>query len=286
MPRDVFGLAFTGIDGTHAATGDAAIRFSIQSISKPFVYALVCGAIGGDDAARRVGVNATGLPFDSQLPVDHGARATNPMVNAGAIVATSLIPGETADGKWRRLLSGLSDFAGRALTMNPDVYRSEAANNLVNQTIANEMARRGRLYFDPLTATDIYTRQYSVEVTVADLSVMSATLANGGRNPITGVRATDPDSCRRVLAVLATAGLYERTGEWLYETGLPAKSGVSGGLASVALGVGGLAAFSPLVDSAGTSVRGQLAIKRIGAKLGLGIFAEAGLPANSARTRV
>jgi glutaminase len=273
---ELFALAFAGVDGGLSAAGDSAIPFSIQSISKPFVFALVCQAIGTDEARARIGVNSTGFPFDSSLAVELGRSPTNPMVNAGAIATTSLVPGGTAEAKWAFILRGLSAFAGRSLALNHEVYASESASNQANQGIARVMARHGHMYFDPLAATDVYTRQCSIDVTVEDLAVMGATLANGGRNPQTSEVIVDRDSCVRAQAVLATAGLYERSGEWLYETGLPAKSGVSGGIVTVSTGVGGLASFSPRVDGSGNSVRGQLAIRRLSSELGLGIFGRGG----------
>lgn len=269
---DLFALAFAGVDGRLSVAGDATVPFSLQSLSKPFVFALVCQAIGTDEARARIGVNSTGFPFDSSLAVELGRGPTNPMVNAGAVATTSLVPGGTAEAKWDFILRGLSAFAGRALELNHEVYQSEADNNQRNQGIAREMARHGLMYFEPLAATDVYTRQCSLDVTVEDLAMMGATLANGGRNPETGEVVVDRESCVRVQAVLATAGLYEQSGEWLYETGLPAKSGVSGGIVTVSTGIGGLAAYSPPVDGAGNSVRGQLAIKRLSTRLGLGIF--------------
>jgi glutaminase len=272
----LFALAFAGVDGRLSVAGDATVAFSLQSLSKPFVFALVCQAIGTDEARGRIGVNSTGFPFDSSLAVELGRGPTNPMVNAGAIATTSLVPGGTAEAKWDVILRGLSAFAGRALTLNHEVYRSEAENNQRNQSMARELARHGLMYFEPLAATDVYTRQCSLDVTVEDLAIMGATLANGGRNPVTGEQVVDRESCIRTQAVLATAGLYEQSGEWLYETGLPAKSGVSGGIAGVSTGTGGLAAFSPPVDRSGNSVRGQLAIRRLSSELGLGIFGRNG----------
>jgi glutaminase len=197
----------------------------------------------------------------------------NPLVNAGAMATTSLVPGDTADEKWERVRQGLSRFAGRELSVNEEVYASESATNLRNQGIAHLLESYGRLYFDPDEATDVYTRQCSLEVTVHDLAVMAATLSNGGVNPITGDVVVAPGVCRRVLAVMATAGLYELSGDWLYEIGMPGKSGVSGGIVTVSPGKGGLATFSPPLDAAGNSVRGQLVTKFLAERLGLNLFA-------------
>ncbi len=200
-------------------------------------------------------------------------RTMNPLVNAGAIATTSLVRGETAEQKFARIRDGLSRFAGRELHMSEDVYASEAASNMRNQGIAHLLESYGRLYFDPDEATDVYTRQCSLDVTVHDLAVMAATLANGGVNPQTGERVIVPGVCRRVLAVMATAGLYELSGDWLYEMGVPGKSGVSGGIVTVSPGKGGLATYSPPLDPAGNSVRGQLVTKYLSERLGLNLFA-------------
>jgi glutaminase len=273
VPADLFGACVAGASGEVFAVGDAEHPFSIQSVSKPFVFALVCQAIGHDEARARLGVNATGMPFNSVMAVElNPGRTMNPMVNAGAIATTSLVPGATAHEKWEVVLDGLSRFAGRSLTMDEEVYASEAATNLRNRGIAHLLESYDRLYFDPDEATDVYTRQCSVLVTARDLAVMGATLADGGVNPVTGRRVIDAEHCPRVLAVMATAGLYERSGEWLYDIGLPGKSGVSGGIVTVSPGKGGLGTFSPRLDAAGNSVRGQLLTRQVSEQLGLNVF--------------
>lgn len=273
-PRELFGLCVAGVSGAVYAVGDVEYEFSIQSVSKPFVFALVCQALGGEEARRKIGVNSTGLPFDSVMAIELNTdRTMNPMVNAGAIATSSLAPGATADAKWRFIQDGLSRFAGRRLTLNVDVYESEAANNQRNQGIARLLESYGRIYFDPIEATDVYTKQCSLNVTVKDLAMMGATLADGGINPITKERVIDADRCKRVLAVLATAGLYEQSGDWLYEIGLPGKSGVSGGIVTVSPGKGGMGTFAPLLDSAGNSIKGQLVTKFLSDRLGLNLFA-------------
>jgi glutaminase len=271
-----FGICVAGVDGQAFQIGEAEHAFSIQSISKPFVFALVCQALGGGRARAAVGVNASGLPFNSVMAIElNNERTVNPMVNAGAIATTSLAPGADAQERWRFILDGLSRFAGRALEMDEEVYASEAATNQRNQGIARLLHGYGRMYCDPDEATDIYTRQCAVRVTARDLAVMGATLADGGVNPVTGERVLDADRCRRVLAVMATAGLYEQSGDWLYEVGLPGKSGVAGGIVAIAPGKGGLGVFSPPLDAAGNSVRGQLVTRFLSERLGLNLFASA-----------
>jgi glutaminase len=273
---DAFGVCVAGVHGRLFAIGDADQEFSIQSISKLFVFALVCDALGPVDARRLLGVNSTGLPFDSVMAVELNAdRTMNPMVNAGALATTSLVPGETGDEKFQRIVAALSVFAGRRLVMDDDVYESEAATNFRNRGIAHLLYGYGRMYCDPEVATDVYTRQCALRVSARDLAVMGATLADGGVNPLTGERVIASSRCRHVLAVLATSGLYERSGEWLYDVGLPGKSGVSGGLVTVSPGKGGVGTFSPPLDEAGNSVRGQRMTTYLSEGLGLNLFASA-----------
>jgi glutaminase len=274
VPSNLFGVSVAGTSGIVFVAGDAEYEFSIQSVSKPFVFALICQVIGEDEARGKLGVNSTGLPFNSVVGIERSSDGTtNPMVNAGAIAATSLAPGATADEKWQFIQDGLSRFAGRNLTLNREVYQSEAAANQRNQGIASLLQAYDRIYFDPLQATDIYTKQCSLNVTARDLAVMAATLANGGVNPLTKKRIIDAVLCQHVLAVMITAGLYEISGDWLYEVGLPGKSGVSGGMITVAPGKGGLATFAPPLDNAGNSVKGRLVAKFLSEELGLNLFA-------------
>jgi glutaminase len=181
------------------------------------------------EARRKLGVNSTGLSFDSVMGIERNEdRTMNPMVNAGALATTSLIPGASPEAKFEHIVAALSVFAWRSLVMDEEVYESEAATNDRNRGIAHLLSGYGRLYCDPDVATDVYTRQCSVRVNARDLAVMGATLADGGVNPLTGERAIAADCCRRVLPVLATAGLYERSGDWLYDVGLPGKRGQRG----------------------------------------------------------
>lgn len=274
VPSDLFGLCIVGTNGAVHTAGDAEYKFSIQSVSKPFVFALICQAIGEDEARLKLGVNSTGLPFNSVIAIERiNEGSSNPMVNAGAIAASSLAPGDTAAEKWQFIQNGLSRFAGRHLTLNDEVYQSEAATNQRNQGIAQLLNAYDRIFFDPIEATDVYTKQCSLNVTAKDLAVMAATLGNGGMNPLTREQIIDPIHCQHVLAVMVTAGLYENSGDWLYETGLPGKSGVSGGMITVAPGKGGLGTFSPLLDEAGNSVKGQLVTQFLSEQLGLNLFA-------------
>ncbi len=268
-----FGISVAATNGATFNAGDWAVPFSIQSLSKPFLFALVCEAIGEQLARDTLGVNSTGLPFNSVLAVERTEEGlSNPMVNAGAIAATSLVPGEDAEAKWRFIVDGLSRFAGRRLEVDAAVYQSEQATNAGNENIASLLSAHQQLWCEPRTAIDLYTRQCALLVTAQDLALMACTLANGGRQPLSGETVIAPLICRRVLAVMVTAGLYETSGDWLYQIGLPGKSGVSGGMITVAPGKGALATWSPPLDEAGNSVRGQLTAHFLSERLGLNLF--------------
>lgn len=271
---DLFGISVAEVDGGVHVAGDADAEFSIQSISKAFVYALVCEVLGHQAVLDRVGVNNTGLAFNSVVAIElNDGSPMNPMVNAGAIATTALVPGATPAEQWRNVHKGLSAFAGRDLELDDEVYRSEAETNQRNQAIARLLQSYGRLDLDPLAVVDVYTRQCALRVSARDLAVMGATLADGGVNPVTRQRVVSAQVCRDTLAVLAANGLYERSGEWLFEIGLPGKSGVAGGIVTVAPGKGAVGTFSPRLDSAGNSVRGQRATAYLARTLGLNIFA-------------
>ena len=277
---DDFGLGLADVDGGIHVAGAAEHPFSIQSISKAFVFALVCHELGHEAAWHAIGVNNTGLPFNSVMALELGdGSPMNPMVNAGALATTALVPGASAAAKWKFIQDGLSRFAGRTLSLDIEVYESEALTNHRNRAIAQLLESYGHLAFDPLLVTDIYTKGCSLTVTARDIAVMGATLADGGVNPVTREQVVDPSVCRHVLAVMASAGLYERSGDWLWQIGMPGKSGVSGGIVTISPGKGGLGSYSPLLDSAGNSVRGQRAARYLSASLGLNLFsssAEAG----------
>jgi glutaminase len=269
-----FGIAVAATSGQLFEAGEASLPFSIQSISKPFLYALICQAIGERAAREKLGVNSTGLPFNSVQAVERADDGlSNPMVNAGAIAATSLAPGDTPEAKWGFILEGFSRFAGRPLALDEEVYASEVATNRRNLGIANLLEEQGCIWFDPESTTDLYTRQCALTVTTHDLALMAATLANGGRHPLSGEQVVAPRICQVVLAVMVTAGLYETSGDWIYDIGLPGKSGVSGGMITVAPGKGGLATYSPPLDGAGNSVRGQLTAGFLSERLGLHLLA-------------
>lgn len=274
VPANLYGVALAGVSGAIYTAGDADREFSIMSVAKPFVFALVCEALGAERVRDEVGVNATGLKFDSVEAVERGPGGrTNPMVNAGAIATTGLVPGRSAEEKWHAISNGLSAFAGRPLAVDEEIYASATATNARNRGIAHVLRSFGRLVWDPLETVDLYTRQSSLAVTARDLAVMGATLADGGVNPLTGARVVDASVCRYTLAVMITAGLYETSGEWLYDIGVPGKSGIGGGVVTVAPGKGGLGTFAPPLDAAGNSVKGIATARFLSKKLGLAILA-------------
>lgn len=269
---DLFGLCVVGVDGIVHAAGDADASFTIMSVAKPFVFALACRALGPDAVRARVGANATGLPFNALTAIERSADGrTNPMVNPGAIATTSLLPGD-GEQKWDALVAGLSAFAGRDLALDEEVYASASATNHVNRAAAHLLHARGLLGCPPDLALEFYTRQSCLRVTARDLATMGATLADGGVNPLTGERVVAEELCHAVLAVMVTAGLYETSGDWLYEVGQPGKSGIGGGIVTVSPGKGGLGTFSPPLDAAGNSVRGQLAARFLAGHLGLDLL--------------
>nr|WP_087508763.1 glutaminase A [Cellulomonas iranensis] len=272
----LFAVCVAETDGSVHAVGDASVEFSVQSISKAFVYALVCEELGHEAVRERVGVNNTGLPFNSVVAVElQQGHPMNPMVNAGALATTALVPGADPQERWEHVRAGLSRFAGRELVLDEEVHRSESATNARNQAIARLLQSYGRIDPDPAGVVDVYTRQCALLVDARDVAVMGATLADGGVNPVTGERVVSEDVCRDTLAVLASTGMYERSGDWLFEIGLPAKSGVAGGVGAVAPGKGAIGTFSPRLDAAGNSVRGQRATAYLSRALGLNLFASA-----------
>ena len=270
---DLFGICVVGTSGNVYEAGDDQHEFSIMSVSKPFVFALVCQTVGADEAREKLGVNATGRAFNSVAAVEAGDNGrTNPMVNSGAIATTSLVPGKSHEARWRFIHEGLSRFAGRMLPLNDEVYASASATNFRNQSIARLLKSYGRIYMDPAEAVDLYTKQCSLNVSAKDLAVMGATLADGGVNPITKKRVVGASVCHYALAVMTTAGLYETSGDWLYDIGLPGKSGIGGGIVTVSPGKGGLGTFAPPLDEAGNSVKGQLVAKFLSQQLGMDLF--------------
>jgi glutaminase len=272
---NLFGIAVVTADGKVYTAGDIKTEVSIQSISKVFTMAQVIQEQGLDAIANRIGVDATGARFNSIIAVEGvktvvgaGAPEMNPLVNPGAISATSMVKGGSSDDVWKKIIGFHNDAAGRQLTVIQDVYKSESDTNQRNQAIGALMLAYGYIKDNWQQAVDLYTRQCSIGVNAKDLATMAATLAAGGTNPVTGKKVLDGDKIPGVLAVMATAGLYDDSGKWLYHTGLPAKSGVGGGIIAVSPGKFGIAVVSPPLDDAGNSVRAQKAITDISNALG------------------
>jgi glutaminase len=266
---NMFGIVVVTVDGKVYTAGDISSEVSIQSISKVFTMARVMDDSGTDVIIDNMGVDATGQVFNSIVAIEqYQGQQMNPMVNPGAIATTSMVKGGSEKEIWKNISDTYDDFAGRKLTVMEDIYKSEADTNQRNQALAMLMYAYGRIEKAPIEATDIYTRQCSIGVNAKDLATMAATLANGGKNPVTGKTVVKQDIIPEVLAVMATAGLYDDTGQWLFKTGLPAKSGVGGGILAVSPGKFGIAAISPPLDAAGNSIRAQRAIADISNALG------------------
>jgi len=269
VDSNIFGIVLVTTDGRVYTKGDVTSEVSIQSISKVFTMAKVIEEQGPAAIETNMGVDATGQVFNSINAVEQYKGAEmNAMVNPGAITATSMVSGNSREEIWNKILDYYSDFAGRKLSVNEEVFKSESETNQRNQAIAMLMYAYGHIKADPLRATDIYTEQCSVNVNAKDLATMAATLANGGLNPVTGKVVLQSQYVPNVLAVMATAGLYDDSGKWLYTTGLPGKSGVGGGIIAVSPGKFGIAVISPPLDAAGNSVKAQKAIAAISNALG------------------
>lgn len=275
---DWFGISIVTMDGVVYSTGDSEQKFTIQSISKPFVYASALADRGVDFVMGKVGVEPSGDAFNSISLNPKTGAPLNPMINAGAIATASLVQGETTEEQWERIVDSLSTFAGRPLCMDEDVYRSESETGFRNRAIAWMLKNFGIIDGEPMASLENYFRQCSLLVDCRDLAYMAATLANGGVHPITGERALPLEHVERVLSVMATCGMYDFAGSWLYEIGMPAKSGVGGGIIAVLPGRFGIGIFSPRLDSKGNSVRGIKVCQHLSRDFGLHVFSRSGEP--------
>ncbi|MFK7918862.1 MAG: glutaminase A [Ilumatobacter sp.] len=270
---DQFGIAVALTDGHVYEVGDSRSTFTIQSVSKAFAFALALADHGRDELLSRVGVEPTGDAFNSIELDDEHNRPPNPMVNAGAIAVTGLVEGTTRDERWRRIATNLDEFAGRSLDLDESVAASEAETGHRNRAIAHLMRGSGMIRPDVDEVLDLYFHQCAVNVTAVDLAIMGATLAAGGRNPLTGNQVIGPDETASVLSVMGSCGMYDWSGEWNYRVGLPAKSGVGGGIVAVITGLGAIGVFSPRLDAQGNSVRGLQVCERLSREFGLHQFA-------------
>ncbi|MBS1975926.1 MAG: glutaminase A [Bacteroidetes bacterium] len=268
VDSNIFGICIVTVDGQVFYKGDLDSRVSIQSISKVFTLARVLEEQGPKAVMDKIGVDATGLRFNSIIAIElQKGKEINPLVNPGAIATTSLVAGADSAAKWKSIIQIQSEFAGRPLDINRPVYISEAGDNLRNQAIAHLLFAYNRMYFDPVQSTDIYTKQCALNVNTRDLATMAATLANGGFNPVTKKKVVSPETAAFTLSVMATAGLYDDSGQWLFAVGLPGKSGVGGGIIAVCPGKFGIAAISPPLNEAGNSVKAQRAIFEVSREL-------------------
>ena len=269
----LFGIAIVTTDNQVLTMGDINFSFSIQSISKVFSQALAMEELGPDKVFEKVGSEPTGRAFNSVFAVaDMPTHTGNPYVNAGAIATVSLISGKTADEKWNKILDFYSRVAGEKLKLIDEVYKSEAATNTGNKALSMLLAKYDRIYADPFESVDVYTKQCSVGVNVAQLARMGATLANNGKNPATGEQVIKPENIPHILSTMIMAGLYDGSGGWAWHVGLPAKSGVGGGIVAVVPGKGAIAVFAPPLDEAGNSVKAQKVIEYVANRLDLNVF--------------
>lgn len=273
VPSQLFGLAAVTAQGDVVVAGDSEYAFAIESISKAFNLAPVIDNIGPTALRTKVGADPTGEAFNSVMAIElHGGKPLSPLVNAGAMATVSLVPGDTPDSIWNHILGNLSAFAGADLTVNEEVYSSESKTNQHNRGIAWLLDSYGYFYNDVNTSVDLYTRMCSVAVTVKQLATMGACYANKGINPLTGKRVVKEENIPAILSEICMEGLYDATGDWMFRAGVPAKSGVGGGLVAVVPGCMALAAFSPPLDPSGNTVKGQLALIQVIQALKLNLF--------------
>jgi len=272
----LFGIAIVTTDNQVVLIGDVKYSFSIQSISKVYTLAMAMDELGTDKVFEKVGSEPTGRPFNSPIAVvDMPTHTGNPLVNAGAIATTSLISGNNANDKWNKILDFYSRAAGERLTLIDEVYKSEAATNTGNKALSMLLAKYDRIYADPFESVDIYTKQCSVGVNVTQLARMGATLANNGINPATGEQVIKAEAIPHILSTMTVAGLYDGSGGWAWRVGLPAKSGVGGGIVAIVPGKGAIAVFAPPLDEAGNSVKAQEVIDYISEKLHYNLYSPA-----------
>jgi len=269
----LFGIAVVTTDNQVFTLGDVKYSFSIQSISKVFTLALAMEELGPNKVFEKVGSEPTGRPFNSPVAVvDMPTHTGNPLVNAGAIATTSLISGNNAEDKWNKILSFYGKAAGEKLLLIDEVYKSEAATNTGNKALSMLLAKYDRMYANPFESVDIYTKQCSVGVNAVQLARMGATLANNGVNPLTGEQVIKREDIPYILSTMTMAGLYDGSGGWAWHVGLPAKSGVGGGIVAIAPGKGAIAVFAPPLDDAGNSVKAQEVIDYVAQKLSYNLY--------------
>ena len=272
--KNLFGISICLLNGQTIQLGDTEYKFGIESVSKVHTAILVLRQYGAQQLLEKIGADATGLPFNSIFAIllenDH---PSTPLVNAGAIAACSMVkPIADPENKWKAIVDNITDLCGSAPQLIDELYKSESETNFNNRSITWLLKNYNRIYGDPTMSLDLYTRQCSLGITATQLSICGATIANNGTNPVTRKQIFDTALSPKITSLIATVGFYEHTGDWLYTSGIPAKTGVGGGVMGTLPGLFGIAAFAPPIDNAGNSVKAQLAIKHIMNKLGLSVF--------------
>ena len=272
--KNLFGISICLLNGQTIQLGDTEYKFGIESVSKVHTAILVLRQYGAQQLLEKIGADATGLPFNSIFAIllenDH---PSTPLVNAGAIAACSMVkPIADPENKWKAIVDNITDLCGSAPQLIDELYKSESETNFNNRSITWLLKNYNRIYDDPTMSLDLYTRQCSLGITATQLSICGATIANNGTNPVTRKQIFDTALSPKITSLIATVGFYEHTGDWLYTSGIPAKTGVGGGVMGTLPGLFGIAAFAPPIDNAGNSVKAQLAIKHIMNKLGLSVF--------------
>lgn len=273
IPSALSAIAVVTAQGEVVTAGDDSYRFALESISKVFTLALALEDWGPEAIHAKIGAQATGLPFNSVMALElHGGKPLSPLVNAGAMSATSLVKADTAEVRWQRIVQMQQALGSPQIALSQELNQSEQITNAHNRAIAWLLQSAGYMYCDPMEACDVYTRQCSTLLSTVDLATMGATLASGGINPVSQQRVLQAGHVPKILAEMTMEGMYESSGDWAYTVGLPSKSGVGGGILSVVPGVMGIAAFSPPLDGAGNSVRGQKMVAHVAQKLGFNLF--------------
>ena len=272
--KNLFGISICLLNGQTIQLGDTEYKFGIESVSKVHTTILVLRQYGAQQLLEKIGADATGLPFNSIFAIllenDH---PSTPLVNAGAIAACSMVkPIADPENKWKAIVDNITDLCGSAPQLIDELYKSESETNFNNRSITWLLKNYNRIYDDPTMSLDLFTRQCSLGITATQLSICGATIANNGTNPVTRKQIFDTALSPKITSLIATVGFYEHTGDWLYTSGIPAKTGVGGGVMGTLPGLFGIAAFAPPIDNAGNSVKAQLAIKHIMNKLGLSVF--------------
>lgn len=274
VPSNLFGIAVCMTNGEVLSVGDVNYKFGIESVSKVHTTVLYLRQHGAEDLLKNIGADATGLPFNSIFAIllenDH---PSTPLVNAGAITACSGIdPKGVSSAKWSAIFNNISDLCGSDPELIDELYHSETVTNFNNKSIAWLLKNYNRIYDDPDMSLDLYTRQCSLGVTAFQLAISGATIANEGVNPVTKRQVFDAALAPKIVSLISTVGFYQHSGDWMYTAGIPAKTGVGGGVMGVLPGAFGICAFAPPLDEAGNSVKAQLAIKHIMNKLGLNVY--------------